>query len=213
MNFDIDVSQSANHYADIYITDMTAINLSEYDSNGFMFLWVYTPDVTYVNQFTLRWGSANTDYWSDSVTTQHDETIFANGWNVLKFSWRDAAIAGPTGSPNSSALDYIMLRIQYTSSQVDMTDVRVDDIVCGYISDLKVGNFTFLIDEKLQYAIKGIKSSRHRIINNLPGTADFCPLIYKTEILEQYINSNLSKRKRTYLKTIGADVLQRASAF
>lgn len=74
--------------------------------------------------------------------------------------------------------------------------------------------YTPLLDKKLQYTLEnGEKSSRHRIINNLPGTADFCPLIYKTEILEQYINSNLSKRKRTYLKTIGADVLQRASAF
>ncbi len=81
------------------------------------------------------------------------------------------------------------------------------------VPDLKVGNFTSLIDEKLQYAVEGTKSSRHRIINNLPGTVNFCPLIYKTEILEKYINDNLSERKSNYLKTIRKDILQRASAF
>lgn len=81
------------------------------------------------------------------------------------------------------------------------------------IPDLKVGNFTPLIDEKLQYAVEGIKSSRHRIKNNLPGTINYCPLIYKTAILEQYIAANLSERKNNYLKTIGKDVLLRASAF
>jgi len=81
------------------------------------------------------------------------------------------------------------------------------------IPNLKTGNFTSLIDEKIQYAIVGKKSSRHRIVNNLPGTINFCPLIYKTKKLEQYIANNLSERKNTYLKSIRKDVLQRASAF
>lgn len=81
------------------------------------------------------------------------------------------------------------------------------------IPNLKTGNFTPLIDEKIQYAIAGEKSSRHRIINNLPGTINFCPLIYKTKKIEQYIANNLSERKNTYLKSIRKEVLQRASAF
>ena len=47
------------------------------------------------------------------------------------------------------------------------------------IPDLDRGNFIPLVNEKQQYAIKGIRSSRHRIINNLPGTRDFCPLSTK----------------------------------
>lgn len=71
-----------------------------------------------------------------------------------------------------------------------------------------------LLDDKLQYSInEGIKSSRHRINNNLPGTKDFCPLINKTEKLEQYINDNFKAKKNEYLKGIRKDILQRASAF
>ena len=81
------------------------------------------------------------------------------------------------------------------------------------IPDLDRGNPVRLIDEKLQYAVRGESSSRHRVINNLPGTPGFCPLIFKTEKLETYINANLSDKKNNYLKTINKDVLQRASAF
>ncbi|MFC2084705.1 Fic family protein [Bacteroidota bacterium] len=81
------------------------------------------------------------------------------------------------------------------------------------IPDLKKGNYISLIDEKQQYAIKGSRSPRHRIINNLPGTVAFCPLIYKTKKLEKYLSANLSDQNIEYLKTIHKDVLQRASAF
>ncbi|MCK5815933.1 MAG: Fic family protein [Flavobacteriaceae bacterium] len=81
------------------------------------------------------------------------------------------------------------------------------------IPDLKTSNYSLLINTKLQYAIEGVKSSRHRIINNLPGTKYFCPLIKKTPILEQYLAANLADKKREYLKGIRKSVLQRASAF
>lgn len=81
------------------------------------------------------------------------------------------------------------------------------------IPDLDRGNPVQLLDEKLQYTIKGKSSSRHRIINNLPGMQGFCPLIYKTEKLEAHINSNLAGKKNDFLKTIHKDLLQRASAF
>ncbi|MDT8418703.1 MAG: cell filamentation protein Fic, partial [Lutibacter sp.] len=55
------------------------------------------------------------------------------------------------------------------------------------IEDLTIKNFVPLLDENLQFAVKGIRSTRHRIINNLPGTRDFCPLISKTEKLEAYL--------------------------
>jgi hypothetical protein len=52
------------------------------------------------------------------------------------------------------------------------------------ISDLKTGNLVPVIDEKLQYTIDGVSSPRHKVINNLPGNKDFCPLIRKTQKLE-----------------------------
>ncbi len=82
------------------------------------------------------------------------------------------------------------------------------------IKDLGIKNYVPLVDEKLQYAISGgYNSSRHRIINNLPGTVDFCPLIFKTPKLENYIDQNLAVQKDRYLTGIRKDLLQRASAF
>ena len=82
------------------------------------------------------------------------------------------------------------------------------------IVDLDKGNFVPLINEDIQFGLPtSINSSRHRIKNNLPGTVDFCPLVYKTEKLTNYINENLYNKKNTYLKAIHKDVLQRASAF
>lgn len=81
------------------------------------------------------------------------------------------------------------------------------------IPNLKSGNFVRLIDDNIQYSVEGSNVSRQRIINNLPGTSDFCPLIFKTKKLENYVKSNLSAKKNDYLKEIRKDVLQRASAF
>jgi Fic family protein len=81
------------------------------------------------------------------------------------------------------------------------------------IQDLESGNYVPLLEEKLQYTIKGVRSSRHRIINNLPGTREFCPLLFKTEKLENHINANVSGKKNAFLNSIHKDVLQRASSF
>lgn len=70
-----------------------------------------------------------------------------------------------------------------------------------------------LADENLQYVIEGVGSTRHRVINNLPGTQAFCPLIRKTSALEKYIAANLQAKQTKYLGGIHKDILQRASAF
>lgn len=79
--------------------------------------------------------------------------------------------------------------------------------------NLSKKSYISVVDTTQQYAVKGIKSPRHLVINNLPGTPNFCPLIKKTEKLENYINANLSHRKTDYLKGIRKEIIQRASAF
>jgi hypothetical protein len=79
--------------------------------------------------------------------------------------------------------------------------------------DLKKRKYIPLIDANIQYTIKGEESVRQKIINNLPGTLDFCPLIFKTKKLESHINANISSKKDTLLNNIRKDILQRASSF
>jgi len=74
-------------------------------------------------------------------------------------------------------------------------------------------SYVAAIDTKIQYAVAGIKSSRHLVINNLPGTVNFCPLIKKTEKLENYITQNIKEKKIDALKGYRKDLLQRTAAF
>ncbi len=80
-------------------------------------------------------------------------------------------------------------------------------------ADLTRKSYIPVVDEKLQYAITGVKSQRQLVINNLSGTPNFCPLIRKTNKLEQYIQAQFSEKNRLYLKEIHKDILQRASSF
>ena len=79
--------------------------------------------------------------------------------------------------------------------------------------DLTKKSYVKLVDESLQYAVEGLKSPRHLVINNLPGTLDFCPLVFKTAKLERYVQARLAEQQSTYFQGIQREVLQRAAAF
>ncbi len=82
------------------------------------------------------------------------------------------------------------------------------------ISDLGKGNYVPILNIEMQYAIqRGERSGRHRIVNNLPGNRDFCPLIRKTKKLEKYMVADFAAQKNNYLKNIRKDILRRAAAF
>ncbi|MDP3446047.1 MAG: cell filamentation protein Fic, partial [Ignavibacteria bacterium] len=79
--------------------------------------------------------------------------------------------------------------------------------------DMTKKSYIKLLDESIQYAIEGTKSPRHLVINNLPGTVDFCPLVSKIPKIEKHIENNLTTKQNIYLEGLQKDVLQRASAF
>lgn len=74
--------------------------------------------------------------------------------------------------------------------------------------------YTPLLNEDRQFAIpNGIHSSRHRIINNLPGNRDFCPVIFKTEKLKGYMAKHLANQEKQVLNKYAKDRLNRATSF
>lgn len=82
------------------------------------------------------------------------------------------------------------------------------------LSNMVIKNYLPLIDDKLQFNLpSGVKSARHRIVNNLPGNVNFCPLVRKTKKLEEYLSQNLLAQNEIYLKGIRKSILQRAAAF
>ncbi|MGI8906146.1 MAG: Fic family protein [Candidatus Sumerlaeaceae bacterium] len=70
------------------------------------------------------------------------------------------------------------------------------------------------IDSKQQFAlITGTVSPQHKVINNLPGTRAFCPLIRRTPMLEKFVSEHFDERARELIGRTHGDVIARAAAF
>lgn len=71
-----------------------------------------------------------------------------------------------------------------------------------------------IVDTAVQFTMKkGIPSPRHKVINNLPGTRAFCPLVRRTPLLDQFAAKELDTRAREIVGRTHADVMRRAAAF
>ena len=77
------------------------------------------------------------------------------------------------------------------------------------IADTNQGNYTSVLNPTMQYAVTGTRSSRHRIINNLPGTPAFCPLVFKTPELRSYETLKLKEEAASILASIPEDPINR----
>lgn len=132
LNFDVDVSQSGNNRATIYNAFDTTTDISELTDLGSFLFKVYIPENQYTSSVTFTWSSDTgatpstiANYWSATATTDYNGNTLADGWNTVKINWADATA---TGSPSASAISYIQFAINYTASQVDDTDYRIDDL-------------------------------------------------------------------------------------
>ena len=123
LNFDVDVSQSGNNRATIYNNDLGMGDLTDLNDLSSFIMEVYIPDVTYITSITLFWGSSASAYWSNTVTTDINGSAFINGWNRVKFAWSTSTM---TASPNITNMTYIRIDVNYSASQADDTDFRVD---------------------------------------------------------------------------------------
>jgi hypothetical protein len=130
LNFDVDVSDSANNSVTLTNSTMTAQDLDDYEDTGKWRVWFYFPDVTYITSVDFRWGSSSTVYWALNVTKDYKDYAFHDGWNFLEFDWSSDDLT-ETGSPvtaDAGAIDYLFFRINYSASQPDDTDFRIDGL-------------------------------------------------------------------------------------
>jgi hypothetical protein len=88
-----------------------------------------------------------------------------------------------------------------------LTDKRLD------LPDLARGTYTDALDTSLQYGGQGSNSQRHRVRDNLPGTPEFCPLVFRTKTIEEFVGLDLAARAREAVAHVPADVLARTAAF
>lgn len=81
------------------------------------------------------------------------------------------------------------------------------------LADAETGAYARVVDMEQQWAVKGETSPRHRVWNNLPGTPAFCPLVFRSEALDQFAGMDLARRAQVAVATAPRDLLARTAAF
>lgn len=81
------------------------------------------------------------------------------------------------------------------------------------LPDASDGRYVPAIDPDLQFAAEERNESRYRVKNNMPGTPNFCPLVFRTPALDDYIALNLPERARAVVSDVPKDILARTAAF
>ena len=142
LNFDADVSQSANNRLTIINSTYTSSNWGEYEDLAGLILRAYVPDVTEFTSFTVYWGTDSSNYWSATVTTDIFGTAWADGWNRFKIDWADATA---TGSPDAEDIGWLRVDYNYGVGQGDDTDFRLDDWIIVRPEELTFHYITYKV--------------------------------------------------------------------
>lgn len=81
------------------------------------------------------------------------------------------------------------------------------------LSDAQTGKYVPVLDPDLQWGVEGETASRYRLRNNLPGTPEFCPLVFRTMRLDHFIAEDLPQRAKDIIADVPRDLLARTAAF
>jgi len=126
INWDID--DAGGTTAGIQNTSLTDFDVSNYKTDGYIFVWAYISSITNLTNYIIRVGSDTSNYYSITITTNNEGNAFYNGWNLLRFSFSGKAT---TGTPDDDACDYVALYMTKDGAKVSETDYRFDNIVMG----------------------------------------------------------------------------------
>ena len=88
-----------------------------------------------------------------------------------------------------------------------LTDAELD------LEDATSGSYVSLVDPDKQYAIAGTNVKRQRVRNNLPGSRNFCPMVFRTEALDEFQYLDLAARAQETIDKVSKDILSRTAAF
>lgn len=168
-----------------------------------------------------------------SATGQHHRTIERDGWRVMtprhapspdleghltfafKYEGLDLAVLNRLFRAAGAAAIVDLVRAKRTGTYARriwflyewLTGTRLD------LPDLTMGTYVPVVDPEQQYAVEGSLSPRHRVRDNLPGTPQFCPLVFRTRALEEFGALDLVRRAQTVVDEVPRDLLSRTAAF
>ncbi len=125
VSFDVNTALSGNNYAGVENSTMTRVDITDFSGKGTVFVWVYLPSVTNLTSVTLRLGNDGSNYYSQTATAQFNGYAFRVGYNRVAFS---LVTATETGTVTDTAVDYVNIRLNYSSSFVSTNGFLIDDI-------------------------------------------------------------------------------------
>jgi len=143
--------------------------------------------------------------------TLSGDLVFALKWEgvdlgVLATLFKVAPAADITAIVRATPTGAFARRIWYLYEW--LTGVELDVPDPGKI------RLTATVDENLQFALpKGVASTRHKVLDNLPGTRAFCPMVRRTPALGSVSTKGLDARAREVVGRTRPDLVARAAAF
>ncbi len=81
------------------------------------------------------------------------------------------------------------------------------------ISDADRLKYIDILDSERYFVSTGIRSTRHRINNNLLGNRDFCPIVRRSQVLVEQINMQYDLKAKTLVERYDPHVISRASHY
>lgn len=159
----------------------------------------------------------STDSWR-MLTPRHqpDNTlqghlIFALKWegvdlSVLAALFRTIEPADIAGMVRTTPTGAAARRLWFLYEWLTGTPLDIPDP--GKVRSVNV------VDTELQFALaRGTPSPRHKVIDNLPGTRLFCPMVRRTQALDALIAKRLDIRAREVIGRTSPDLVARVATF
>jgi len=78
------------------------------------------------------------------------------------------------------------------------------------LDDVRIGNYVPLLDAKKHLVGPPRRSPRHRVTDNLFGTAGFCPMVRRTRRLENRMQQRFAEEAQDLVESVDASILTRA---
>ncbi len=148
-------------------------------------------------------------YWPGDTIGHHLEfALKYDGINLglLKLIFEHAPEAEFTEYIRSKPMGKYARRIWFFYEFLTGEQLPIDDITSG--------NYVDALEPEKYYTItRGVRARRYRIVNNLLGPKEFCPIIRKTEKLCKMDSADLRKRCEDIVTSYPPELLRRALSY
>ena len=159
--FDIDVSNSANNYAEITHTATNPVNISSYTNTGNIELALKIPDAKYITSIDVRIGNDSSNYYGYTFLSNY-QGEWDYGWNWLSIPLGNGALPSgqdynnkiaETGTVDDTLIDYMYIKINYSSNAIDITGCAFGGLI--WVDEKKARNYPCYVKGSVQMTQTG----------------------------------------------------------